>query len=107
MPEEVTSLMAEENTGTGVGSAAAAGLLRHAVALGSLFLISKGYVKAETLQVIGYGVIAVMVIWSVVQKYGVNGLIETALRLPEGASFDDLKRVRAGEATVDVFDKSK
>lgn len=99
--------MAEENNGSGVNQAAAAGLLRHAVALGALFLISKGYVEAETLQVIGYAVIAVMVIWSVVQKYGVNGLIETALRLPAGASFEDLKRVRAGEATVDVFDKSE
>lgn len=99
--------MPEENRGTGVGSAAAAGLLRHAVALGALFLISKGYVKADTLQVVGYAVIAVMVIWSVVQKYGVNGLIETALRLPAGASFEDLKRVRSGEATIDVFSKSE
>jgi len=38
-----------------------------------------------------------MIVWSVVQKYGVNALIETALRMKPGSTFADLHAVRSGE----------
>lgn len=76
-----------DDNDSGVNRAAAAGLTRHAVALGSLYLVSKGYVSNELLEVIFAALIAAMVI----------ALLETALRLPEGTTFKTLKAVHNGD----------
>jgi len=83
--------------GSRVNAAVAYGLLRHFIALGSIWLVSKGYVTQPTLDLALYGLAAAMIVWSVVQKYGVNALIETALRMKPGSTFADLHAVRGGE----------
>lgn len=86
----------------------AAGMIR--IALGSVagYLIHKGAVTSFQWEIIvgALASFAVASVWSLMQKYGVDDLVKTALRMPANTSPEDLARVRGGQATVDVFNKS-
>lgn len=86
----------------------AAGLIRLLLAGVAGYLVKQGAITGPQWEII-VGLLASVVVaigWSVIQKYRVDELIATALRMPEGATREQLTQVRSGEATVDVFSKT-
>lgn len=85
--------------------AVAAGILRVLLGAAGGYLVKQGAVTGPQWEII-VGVLAtlaVALVWSVIQKYHVDELVGTALRMPEGATREQLQQVREGAATVDVF----
>lgn len=83
----------------------AAGIIRLLLAGVAGYLVKTGAVTSWQWDIIvgALASIVVAVIWSVMQKYGVDQLIGTALRMPSHATREQLMQVSSGEATVDVF----
>lgn len=82
-----------------------AGLIRLLLAGVAGYLVKQGAITGAQWEII-VGILAsvtVSVGWSVIQKYRVDELIGTALRMPQGATREQLTQVSDGAATVDVF----
>lgn len=82
-----------------------AGVIRWLLAGVAGYLIKEGAITGPQWDIL-LGIVAaavVSLVWGVIQKYKVDELVGTALRMPQGATREQLQQVRDGAATVDVF----